>query len=81
MKYGEIDLCYLGGKRVVGIWGGERVLPESLIECDVGTLTAAEYVALHAVRSGKGGSAAVSLFCASLDDVGRIESVRTIPIH
>nr|CRY96485.1 hypothetical protein [uncultured prokaryote] len=81
MKFGDIELAYLGNKQVVAVWGRERLLPGSLVDCEQGTLTAAEYVALHAVRTGRGGSAAVAIFCSHLDDLGEIESARTVALH
>jgi hypothetical protein len=56
---------------------GMQVQPDTLIECEVGSLYASEYVALEAVRTGRGGHHLVHLFSAPwLSPVGtaRIES-------
>lgn len=80
MRIGEIDLILVAGYRIAAIYGGDVLLPHSLVECEAGTLTAAEYVAIEAIRSGQGMSETVRAFCAGLV-LGPIESAETIPIH
>ena len=43
---------------------GVQVKADTLLECEVGSLYAAEYVALEAVRIGQGGHRLVKLFCS-----------------
>lgn len=81
MRVGDLDLYYLGNRQVAAVWHGIHVLPSSLIECDQGTLTAAEYVALYAIKAGKL-TPAVRAFCMTgLPDVGSIEYAEGIPVH
>lgn len=81
MRLGDLELYYFGNKQVAAVWGGKQVLPSSLVECDYGTLTAAEYVALHAIKAGKL-TPAVQAFCLTgLPDVGPIEYAEGIQIH
>lgn len=82
MRIGDMELLYLGNKHVAAVWQGKHLQPESLVECSTGTLTAAEYVAIKAMREGVTDCAAVRLFCARwLDDPGEIESAEGVVIH
>lgn len=81
MRVGEIELIDVGAHQVVAIWGHERLSPDSLVECDAGTLTAAEYVAFKAIREGKGGHSQVARFCSALPDVGFIDQADAVTLH
>lgn len=80
MRVGEIELFNIGNKQVAAVWNGIHVLPDSLIECELGTLTAAEYVALYAVRTGRV-NGSVSLFCSHMPIPGEVEYVQGERIH
>lgn len=65
---------------MVATFNGRLLPADSFVECDAGTLTAAEYVAMEAVRMGVGGEWAVREYCAGLV-CGEIESAQVIVIH
>lgn len=80
MRFGEIELFNVGNKQVAAVWNGIHIQPESLVECELGTLTAAEYVALFAARSGRF-NASVALFCTHMPLPGEVEHVQGERIH
>lgn len=80
MRFGEIELLNIGNKRVAAVWNGLQVFPDSLLECELGTLTVAEYVAMVAIRSGRV-NGAVALFCQHMPMPGEVEFVQGEKIH
>lgn len=81
MRFGELELVYFGNKQVAAMWGGKRVLPSSFVECDAGTLTAAEYVALYAIRHDRITPAVRAFVMSGLSDPGEIEYCEGIAIQ